>query len=176
MFQRILSIDERVIAAIPKLYSKRRNQIMIYISKSGNNGLVWILFILPFLFVSKWQRTGINLIIAMALVHIIGEVIIKHIVCRTRPSHYIQEEDMIVKHPRYYSFPSGHTAASFSIAAAVMLKCPLYIAIPVLIYATLIGFSRLYLRVHYLTDVIVGMLLGLICGFLSVQFLNQIYY
>ena len=76
--------------------------------------------------------------------------------------------------PRFYSFPSGHTTASFAMVGVSLLRCRVITFVPIIILAALISFSRIYLRVHYLTDVIAGVILGTTCGMLSVLFFAAI--
>ena len=73
-----------------------------------------------------------------------------------------------------FSFPSGHTTASFSFFAVALLRCSTPVWTGIFILAVLMGFSRVYLRVHYLTDVLVGAVLGFLCGSASVALLNYI--
>ena len=76
------------------------------------------------------------------------------------------ELTLLVKAPTDFSFPSGHTAASFAAAAALLFsKCRGWI--PALVLAILIALSRLYLYVHYPTDVLAGVAVGFLCGFLG---------
>lgn len=175
MLERIQYIDDIVINWVGKLHSPIRNKIMVAITTLGNKGIVWFAFCLPFLIVKPWRITGANILVALAIAHLAGEIIIKHIVCRIRPCHKLDEDQLIIKKPKYYSFPSGHTTASFAVVAVTALRCPWYVWAPVLVVAGLIGFSRVYLRVHYLTDVLVGAVLGLICGILAVQIFNAMF-
>ena len=116
---------------------------------------------------------GVNVIVGLAIAHIAGEILIKHLVCRVRPCHKLEDEDLIVQRPRYYSFPSGHTTSSFAVLAVIFLRLGGPITIVVALVAFTIAFSRIYLRVHYLTDVLFGMVLGSVCGTLSVRLLEQ---
>jgi len=172
MLERIQYIDDIVLNWVGKLHSPVRNKIMAAITSLGNKGIIWFALCIPFLIYEPLRLIGANILVGLAIAHLSGEIIIKHIVCRVRPCHKLDEDQLIIKKPKYYSFPSGHTTASFSVVAVTALRCPLYVSIPVCIMALLIGFSRIYLRVHYLTDVLVGLVLGLICGILSVQIFN----
>ena len=172
MFKRIQDIDDVVISKISKLHSPLRNKIMIAVSTSGNMGLVWFALCLPFLINPPWRATGANIIFGLCIAHLIGEIIIKHLVKRVRPCHKLDDEEQIIHKPKYYSFPSGHTTASFSVVGVVMLRCSMPVVLAVLALASLIGFSRIYLRVHYLSDVVAGAFLGFLCGFASVSLFN----
>lgn len=169
MFKRIQSLDDVVIEKISKIHSPVKNKIMIAASSAGNMGLVWFAICLPFLIHAPWRLTGANIVFGLCIAHLMGEIIIKHIVKRTRPCHSLKEEEQIIHKPKYYSFPSGHTTASFSVVAVTMLRCSAAVVVPVFCLAGLIGFSRIYLRVHYLSDVVAGAFLGFMCGFASVS-------
>lgn len=169
MFKRIQSIDDVVIEKITKLHSPLKNKIMIAVSTSGNMGLLWFAICLPFLINPPWRATGANIVFGLCIAHLMGEIIIKHIVKRTRPCHSLKEEEQIIHKPKYYSFPSGHTTASFSVLGVTMLRCSAPVVLAVLFLALLMGFSRIYLRVHYLSDVVAGAFLGFLCGFASVS-------
>lgn len=71
---------------------------------------------------------------------------------------------MKINKPKDHSFPSGHSASSFCAFTVTAWCCPPWIWIPALILAGAIAFSRMYLRVHYLTDVLGGIVLGVING------------
>lgn len=174
MLKRVQYIDDIVLDKIVKLHTPRRNKIMTFITRMGNMGIVWFAMCMPFLIYRPWRSIGVNFLVGLVIAHLTGEICIKHIVCRVRPCHKLDDDELIVKRPRYYSFPSGHTTASFSVVAVAWMRCwP--VAIPVTILAFLIGFSRVYLRVHYLTDVVAGAVLGLFCGFLSVELLRAMF-
>ena len=174
MFKRIQRIDDKVIDNIVKFRSPVKNKIMIAASSAGNLGVIWFAICLPFLIYAPARLTGVNIIFSLALTELICELFLKHIVRRERPSNYLADEDQLIHRPKYYSFPSGHTAASFCVVATAMLRCRFYFVIPIFIIAVMISLSRVYLRVHYLSDVAVGAVLGFICGCASVAIFNQI--
>jgi len=168
MLKRLQRIDEIVLERIVKMHSPSRNKMMIGITFLGNVGLVWFMICLLFFILHKFRSVGVNIVIGMIITYVMGEGIIKHAVGRARPCHRFDDGEQLINKPRYYSFPSGHSAASFCVVAVVTVKCSALVWCPVLVLAVLIAFSRVYLRVHYLSDVIVGMLLGFICGLSSV--------
>lgn len=174
MFGRIQNIDNRVLERIGKIHKPALNRIMIFASRAGNLGLVWWAICIPFLVRPDWRLTGLNIVLGLAIAHIMGEMILKHIVKRVRPCHILGDEEQLINRPRFYSFPSGHTTASFAVVGVTLLRCRLITFVPILLLATLIGFSRIYLRVHYLTDVVCGVLLGFVCGVCSVLVFNAI--
>lgn len=176
MFTRLKHLDNRIFDNIPRLHRPAVNRIMLVASKLGNAGIVWWFVCILFLVIPKWRYTGLVIIFSIGLTSLMGEGIIKHAVKRTRPCSSLEEEDKLVNNPRtVYSFPSGHTASSFAVSTVVLLsRCPFYTATPILLLAITIGFSRIYLRVHYLTDVVVGLLLGAVCGTASIMLFHAI--
>lgn len=169
MFGRLQNLDDKVLDKILKIHNAALNTLMIGFTRAGNFGLVWWLICLPFLADKDRRITGYNFIFALCICHLLGQIIIKNVVKRDRPCHSLEDDDLIVARPRYYSFPSGHTAASFAFVGVAILRCRLPFIAPVLVLASAISFSRIYLRVHYLTDVLAGTVLGLLCGFGSVE-------
>lgn len=169
MFRKIQSVDDVVLYKISKLHTPVLNRIMIAISTSGNLGLVWFAICLPFLINPAWMATGANIIVGLGLASLMGELLIKHIVKRIRPCHTLNDEEQLISKPKYYSFPSGHTTSSFSVVGVALLRCGWPVICGVLLLALAMGFSRIYLRVHYLSDVVAGAVLGFLCGFASVS-------
>lgn len=176
MFARLKSLDDRIFDNIPRIQRPAINKIMVTASRLGNAGIVWWFVCLAFLVVPKWRYTGLVIIFAIGLTSLMGEGIIKHAVKRIRPCHDLEEQDKLIDNPRaFYSFPSGHTASSFAVTMVIILsRCPAYVFVPILLLSMTIGFSRVYLRVHYLTDVVVGLLLGIVCGVASVMLFHAI--
>ena len=174
MFGRIQNIDNRVLDNISRIHKPALNKIMITASRAGNAGIVCWASCLPFLINSNWRATGANFVFGLAWAHLMGEIIIKHIVKRVRPCHTLDDDEQLIDRPRFYSFPSGHTTASFAMVGVALMRCKVITFMPILMLAMLIAFSRIYLRVHYLTDVIAGMILGLTCGICSVLIFNTV--
>ena len=122
------------------------------------------------------SRTLITLILTAALGfnYLLGEIIIKKLVGRDRPSTRISDEDMKISKPKDHSFPSGHSASSFCAFTVTLWCCPVWVWLPALLVASTISFSRMYLRVHYLTDVLGGVLLGILDGSLVTLFFRLV--
>lgn len=136
--------------------------LMPFLSHIAEAGIVWIVIAIAMMFFKKSRRCGILMLISMALTLLIGEFIIKNIVCRVRPCNVNTTIEMLVKRPSSYSFPSGHTGSSFAAAMSICLNKKWYWGLTAILFAALIGFSRMYLYVHYPTDVLAGMALGML--------------
>lgn len=164
MFARL---DQSVLHKVTALHSRTNNIIVHLITMMGNAGVIWWFLSVPF-FISKYSRyVGLNVLLSMFFGLMIGEVAIKNIVGRTRPSELLSQDELIIRNPRHSSFPSGHTTTSISVAVGLMFNCTAIIWLPALIIASLISFSRIYLRVHYFSDVCGGVVVGTVCGVLS---------
>lgn len=148
-----------VLYAIQGIHNPVLDQIMAVLSTLGNAGIFWILLGLILLIPKKYRRCGLQMIVAMAITFVIGNLIIKNLVARDRPCWIDPSIPLLVTNPTDYSFPSGHSMNGF--AAAVTLWCNDWrLGIPAVILATLIAFSRLYNFVHFPTDVLAGIVIG----------------
>lgn len=154
-----------------KCKNKIFDKIMPIITIMGNLGIIWLIISVLMLLKVEDRIIGISVILALILTTIVGEGIIKHIVKRSRPFQNYEDE-LLINKPITYSFPSGHTASSFA-ALAVFLQMNGKLGLIMSPIATLIAFSRIYLKVHYPTDVIFGIVLGITCGVSVVSFLGR---
>lgn len=139
------------------------DKIMPPITALGNGGFIWILISAVFLLSSSYRIYGFMMAASLILVTILGEGIIKHIIKRSRPFVNLLQDKLLVKKPITYSFPSGHTSSSFA-AASIMMMINIRLGIMGFALASLIAFSRIYLKVHYFTDVVMGIVLGILCS------------
>lgn len=137
-------------------------------------GWLWIAIALLCMIWKKHRRCGFSMAAGLILCGLFGNVLLKHLVARSRPCWINTNIDMLVRIPTDYSFPSGHSMVSFA-SAVVLLQYDKRIGIPAIILAALIAFSRLYLYVHFPTDVLVGTLMGILFGILAPQIVEYIY-
>lgn len=161
MLQYLISLDGN---ALVWIQNHMRNDILspvfIGITSLGNGGMIWITASLLLLISKKTRKVGIMALAALMLSVLIDNVILKNVVGRTRPYEVIPELTSLIGAPSDFSFPSGHTGSSFAAAVVMYKKLPKKMGIPALILAFLIGFSRLYVGVHYPSDVICGAGIG----------------
>ena len=132
------------------------------VSLSVTADIVWFAASLLLMTRKNTRRVGAVLFLAEVLCIVLGNAILKNVFERPRPFDAYPFE-LIVPEPSDWSFPSGHTAGAFA-AATVALMRSRRIGCAVLAYAALVGFSRLYLCVHYPSDVIGGGVLGVLCA------------
>ena len=133
--------------------------VMPYLTSLANHGEFWILLAVILLCFKKTRKAGVAMGVAMACGFLIGNIGLKNIIARIRPYDMVEVE-MLVKHLSDFSFPSGHTLVSFNAAIALHHYHRKW-GVAALVLATVIALSRLYLFVHYPTDVVAGFLLAL---------------
>ena len=142
---------------------------MLFVSSLGNFGAIWIALAALLLIIERYRQSGLAVSIALLIDFVAVNLIIKPLVGRERPCDVTVPEDMLLACLSDHSFPSGHTAAAFAAAFALFL-CHKRAGSAALILAVLMGFSRLYLFVHFPSDVIAGALLGLSFGLIGHKF------
>ena len=138
--------------------------VLPVISWTSNHGEIWILLALCLLAAKKSRRQGGTVAVALLMDLLCCNMFLKPLIGRVRPFVVNPAVELLVAAPLDASFPSGHTAVSF--AAVFALKAsgsPLWK--PALVLASVIAFSRLYLYVHWPTDVLAGILLGAALGY-----------
>ena len=138
-----------------------------FITSLGYKGLLWIVVALILLAIPSQRSTGFQVALALLFSVLLCNLILKNAVGRIRPFELAGITDLLVTLPDDPSFPSGHTSASFAAVTALMLDRH-FLRWPCLVIGVLIALSRLYLYVHFPTDVAAGALLGILCGWLAV--------
>ena len=152
------------------LQSPLLDKLMPIITAFGNGGIFWIACAVLLMFLSKTRRIGFGMAFALTMGLVVCNIILKPGVARLRP-YDLQETlgvtiDLLIKRSHDFSFPSGHTIASFEACTVLMLGNK-KLGIPATLLAILIAFSRLYLYVHYPTDVIASIVLGTVFGIIG---------
>ena len=112
---------------------------------------------------------------SLAVTFLINNIILKNIIARTRPYEVVEGLNRIIGAQSDFSFPSGHSGASFAVAVVMFMEMPKKYGVPALIVATLIAFSRLYVGVHYPFDVIAGVLTGTIYAVITVAIYRKFF-
>ncbi len=153
--------------------------IMPIITLFGEAGIFWIAWAVLLLFFKKTRQCGWSMGAALMLGVVICNMILKPTVMRPRPYDFQLTEfgviiDLLIDAQHDYSFPSGHTIACFE-ASVVLLLFDKRMGIPAFILGLLVSFSRLYLYVHYPTDVIASVILGTAFAFLGAFLVKKVY-
>lgn len=161
MLQNLMTVEENILLWIQNnVRNEWLTSFFTFITFLGNKGLIWILVSIILLFPQKTRKTGVKSLIALCISALIINMLLKNIVVRTRPYDVIHGLTSLIGIQKDYSFPSGHTGSSFAVAVILFRELPKRFGIPILIFAFLMGFSRMYVGVHYPSDIISGALIG----------------
>ena len=149
--------------------------IMTVYTQLGNAGILWIVLSVVLLCIPKTRKAGFVSLLAMLLGLLCTNVVLKHLVGRTRPWLVVEGLVHMVEEHDPNSFPSGHTCAAFAAASAWCRTLPKrWMKIVAVVMAALMGFSRLYVGVHFPSDVLAGAALGVIAAFLAGWLVSKI--
>ena len=162
----MLSFEFSILDAIQHLRTGFGDVIMPFLSSLGNGGVIWLILAVLFLLIPKYRKAGMALLVALGIEVICCNLILKPLVARIRPCDVNNAVQLLVARPTDFSFPSGHAGASFAAASALFFS-RIKFWIPAAVLAALIAFSRLYLYVHYPSDVLAGIMIGIVCGWLG---------
>ena len=167
-------MELQILDALQTIHNPVLDTLMCAITRLGDAGIFWILLCMVLLILPKTRRSGVILMAALLVDLVICNGILKPLVHRIRPFDVRTGIELLVKRPTDFSFPSGHTAASFASVMALYLAGEKKIWISSLGLAVLIAFSRLYLYVHYPTDVLGGVVAGLAAGALGYWLVKKV--
>lgn len=150
------------------------DKILAFITSLGNAGIIWIVLAVVLLILPKTRKTGIIVAAALLMDLVLCNLILKNLVARVRPYDVNTAIAVLIKKPLDFSFPSGHTAASFAAMTALFLAKMKKAWIAALVLAVLIAFSRLYFYVHYPTDVLGGAVVGILSGIIGYAIVEKL--
>lgn len=148
--------------------------LMPLVTLIGEKGLLWIVITLILLCFKKTRKTGIVVAISLIMGVLIGNLTLKPLVARARPC-WVDNVELLIKNPDDFSFPSGHTLACFEGAVSLLLCKHKKTGTLALISAFFVAFSRVYLYVHFPTDVLCGAILGTIFAYFAFYIVNKLY-
>lgn len=162
-----MNIELSILDWIQTLHTPFLDKIMVFITRLGDAGIIWIVLSIVLLLLPKTRKSGVVMVAALVVDVLLCNIVLKNLVARTRPYDVNTGVHLLVAKLHDYSFPSGHTAASFASVTALYLAGEKKLWKFALVLAYLIAISRLYLYVHYPTDVLGGILFGVISGYLG---------
>lgn len=167
MLDTILQLDGQLLTAIQGLHMAWLDPIVSVYTKLGDAGILWIALSLAMLFWKPTRKAGFLALCAMALGLLVTNITIKPLISRPRPWLDWPIVPLVTeKDPN--SFPSGHTCAAFAAGMSWARTLPWkWGRIAAVIAAVCMGLSRLYVGVHYPTDVLVGAVIGLLCAWVA---------
>lgn len=162
-----MAFEMRILDWIQTLRTPAGDRFWSLLTGMGDKGIIWILLAAVLLIIPKTRRGGIILSAALCVDLVLCNLLLKNVFARIRPYELNDSIRLLIRKPRDFSFPSGHTAAAFTAVSALYLGRVERLWKPVLFLALLLAFSRLYLYVHYPTDILGGILVGLAAGYLG---------
>ena len=143
------------------------------ITRFADHGIGWIIVAVILLCFKNTRKMGASMGLALIMGYLLGNMFLKNVVARTRPYDFAEGVELLIEKLSDYSFPSGHTLCSFEGAFAVFIRNKKW-GIVAVVFAFLVALSRLYLYVHYPSDVIVGALMGIGIAYLSSYLIDKI--
>lgn len=165
MLEKVIQVDEQILLWIQdNVRSDIFSPLVKGITYLGNGGALMITVCFILIICPKTRKLGVLSACALAANVLVSNVFMKNLVARTRPYEIIEGLKLIIQKQKDYSFPSGHSSGSFALASVIYIETPRKVGIPAMILATLISLSRLYVGVHYPTDVFAGMIIGTVIG------------
>ncbi len=184
LFEPFLNFDLSVFEWVQTIQGGFLDKLLVLITTLGEKGIIFILIGLVLLCTKKYRKAGVAILAAMLVMGIGNNLILKTIFARPRPFnldpveyawwHEIYKFPELVSRPTSFSFPSGHTSSAFA-AAIALLWYDKKFGIPLTLFAAVMGFSRIYVEVHYCTDVLFGVLVGVIYAIIGVLIVNKLY-
>lgn len=158
IYRQIQLWDTKIILRIVSGRTDKKTAFFKLMSSMGD-GYWWAILGIVVWYFSDFNSDWLKMCLTAFAIELICYKLIKHFTTRRRPYQRYQAVEKLVEPIDTYSFPSGHTAAAT--VAAMIFSYAFFWIIPIaVIIVMLIGFSRIYLGVHYLSDVIIGFLLG----------------
>ena len=143
-----------------------------FITSLGDGGWFWIVLSILLMIPKKTRKIGFAALMALFIGALITNVALKNIVARTRPYEVVDGLHLIIERQSDFSFPSGHSCASFAAAMVYYKMAPKVWGILSVVLAALIAFSRLFVGVHYTTDVIAGIAVGIFAAWASLKLIE----
>lgn len=170
----IIRIDENILLWIQEYVRKDfLNPLVKLITCLGDAGWFWILITVILLFSKKYRKIGLTSAAALLIGFLITNLLLKNMVMRIRPYEIVEGLSFIGKKPSDFSFPSGHSTCSMASSVVLFLYLPKKYGSAALVLGIFICLSRLYVGVHYPTDVLAGMAVGILAAFIAAKIIMK---
>ena len=167
-------MDFQILYAIQGWHNDVLNQIVLFCTTlSGSYGQLWPAIGVVLCFFKKTRKCGFSILLAYVLGLIIGQVALKNLIARPRPCQIDPSVPLLVDRPTSFSCPSTHTLFAFSSAMAIF-QFDKKAGLAAFVFAAFLGFTRLYLFVHFPSDVLFGAVLGIACGVIAVKSIDAL--
>lgn len=190
LFDPFLNFDLSVFEWVQGIQSRIMTAIMVTITTLGDEGIIFIAMGIVLLFTKKYRKVGFAILTALVVMLLCNNIILKDLLARPRPIHLFNIDPeayafwggenakyvfpYFVHAPSSFSFPSGHTSSAFAAAFAILIYNR-KIGIPMTFFAALMGFSRIYVEVHYCTDVIAGAVVALVYALIAAGIVKLVF-
>lgn len=149
------------------LHTPGLDAFMLFITAITDKGAAGIVLCLVLLCRKRWRKVGVAMLVALVIGHVLTNVVLKNLIVRMRPCEVNLAVEMLIERPQSFSFPSGHTTLTF---AAVMTlyfaRWRKFFAVAAVVGA-LVCFSRMYLYVHFPTDILAGIFVGTLSAYVA---------
>ena len=160
-------LEFAILYAIQNIHTNFLDRVILTVMNiTGSYGQLWIILAVLLLFFKKTRKAGFTILISYAMVFVVGQYGLKDLIARPRPCHMDETVALLVSHPSSFSCPSTHSAWAFAAAASIFSwhkKAGLVAGV----LALIVAFGRLYLFVHFPTDVLFGIALGILSAFVA---------
>ena len=161
-----------ILNGLQQLRAPLLDALAIFFNYAGEHGELWIAITLILLLFRRTRKAGASMALALVLYLVTGDLLLKPLFSRPRPCDVNKAFTLLVQRPHGHSFPSGHTASAVAASFALWLQ-DRRLGTPALVLSAFIAFTRLYLYVHFPTDILGGLVLGLALGWVSSHFVNS---
>lgn len=162
--EEFMGIEIQILDWIQTLHTPLLDEIMLLITHLGDMGIFWILLTIILLLIPETRKSGVIVAAALCIDIVVCNGILKNVFARTRPFDVNTAVQLLIAAPRDFSFPSGHTGASFAVVFALYFAGEKRLWKATGVLAVLIAISRMYLYVHYPTDILGGIFVGIAAG------------
>lgn len=168
-----MNVEFAILDWFQSIHCAPLDALAVFFDTVGAHGELWIALAVILLLFKKTRRTGLAVALALILHLLVADTILKPFFARPRPCDLSSAIPMLVPRPSGWSFPSGHTSSAFAAAGALWFSKS-KLAPYALVLAVFIGLTRLYLYVHFPTDVLAGTATGLVFGFAAAKIVDAL--
>ncbi|MGO1580547.1 MAG: phosphatase PAP2 family protein [Peptoniphilaceae bacterium] len=165
-------MDKLILDSIYEFRNPILDKLMVFITNLGTAGVIFIIIGLVFFIKKSTRKIGLTILVSLVFCLIFGNFILKPLIARPRPYNFA-EVNILVRELKDFSFPSGHTYSAFATAFSIFFYNKKN-SILFFVFAFIMAFSRLYLYVHYPSDILGGIFLGLFSAILGYKLVENL--